>query len=671
MLNFPQNKPNTKSEGIRCEMNFESLKLGFKEYLKKNAELSEEKYELESNDVSIFMYTDEFKNYLEDELNCNVTDFKKSLKNLSKYEIKDGELVEKNSDKTSKKAKNSEEEASDSEIKDSSITSNEDITDENKEEISDSADSLSLKDVSPEDLKEAELVTGIINDLLQSEDFKKVLDRDEDDKITTEELQEFFESIKDNDDNDKDISLEDILKANEDIKENKFKFKSDDENEKAEEIKDNNSANSVNSNGSNVVSNSPVNNSGQEQEEKTLENMSIDELEQELNTKKTALNENQELLTSIINESYSEISDMKNTVQDAYDKYQEELKKVDEDMAKELDDKQVEITEKEDEINKNDVEIITAEADVNEAQNTYDSLKSQVANMEGILQSLKSTDSSAMDDTKKAELQSQIAEVQAQLDSLKEAEETAKVDLESKKENLDALNETKNTLEEDLAELNNQKTDIETKISEKYPEVQEYMDNYNELKKSYDETKTEAVNAIKGDIDTNQQEIANINEAITNAKNKESTKEYSFGQFGEEVSEYARQFLGYNESDGSANLFLGGGSSSATPWCAAFVEYVLENSNQWENVPDWYKNCSNKWYCPTIYDYASAAGAIIDSSEVQAGDLVIFGSDQHHIGIITGVEGNTVYTIEGNSSNAVNERQYDINDASLNFCKMT
>ena len=133
---------------------------------------------------------------------------------------------------------------------------------------------------------------------------------------------------------------------------------------------------------------------------------------------------------------------------------------------------------------------------------------------------------------------------------------------------------------------------------------------------------------------------------------------------GEAIIDFARQFLGCCEANGSANKFVGGGSSSATPWCAAFVSYVLQNSGEYNDVADWYKNVGNKWYCQNIYDAAKGANAFVSSSQAQAGDLVLFdrGGDGHqdHIGIVIGVDSNgTVHTIEGNTSNQVAERTYN------------
>ncbi len=139
------------------------------------------------------------------------------------------------------------------------------------------------------------------------------------------------------------------------------------------------------------------------------------------------------------------------------------------------------------------------------------------------------------------------------------------------------------------------------------------------------------------------------------------------------LAEYAKQFQGYNESDGSANIFLGGGSSSATPWCAAFVEYCVENCGD-SDIADWYEDVGNKWYCPDIYAAAEEAGAIVDSKEAQIGDLVLFDWEgdgvQDHIGIFLGYDDDgNMLTMEGNTNGGeakIQKRSLD----NATFCSM-
>ena len=60
-------------------MNFETLKIGFKLYLEGLEDISNKEYITDNSEISIFMYSNEFKNYLSDELNCDAPIFSKIL----------------------------------------------------------------------------------------------------------------------------------------------------------------------------------------------------------------------------------------------------------------------------------------------------------------------------------------------------------------------------------------------------------------------------------------------------------------------------------------------------------------------------------------------------------------------------------------------------------------
>ena len=101
----------------------------------------------------------------------------------------------------------------------------------------------------------------------------------------------------------------------------------------------------------------------------------------------------------------------------------------------------------------------------------------------------------------------------------------------------------------------------------------------------------------------------------------------------------------------------------------------MENSESSENVPDWYKNIENKWYCPNIDKAAKDANAFISGDEAKPGDIVLFDYEgdgrMNHIGIVVSNENGKLVTIEGNTSNQVAERKYETNDPRIRYCKMT
>ncbi len=95
------------------------------------------------------------------------------------------------------------------------------------------------------------------------------------------------------------------------------------------------------------------------------------------------------------------------------------------------------------------------------------------------------------------------------------------------------------------------------------------------------------------------------------------------------------------------------------PWCAAFVSTMLEK----QNIP----GVSGKMFSASCAQLASqfrAAGKYspAGAKPPQPGDVIFFGSPEHHTGIVESVKDGKVYTVEGNSSDKVSERSYDLND---------
>lgn len=115
------------------------------------------------------------------------------------------------------------------------------------------------------------------------------------------------------------------------------------------------------------------------------------------------------------------------------------------------------------------------------------------------------------------------------------------------------------------------------------------------------------------------------------------------------------------------------GFPNAVPWCACFVSWVANENGYIESgtIPkfadcvygvNWFKN-ENLWQergsTPDVgwiifFDWPD------DSGYTNGRD-----GRPDHVGIVAAVEGDIVYTIEGNSSNAVKKRSYDINDLSI------
>ncbi|WP_280398944.1 CHAP domain-containing protein [Nocardia carnea] len=98
------------------------------------------------------------------------------------------------------------------------------------------------------------------------------------------------------------------------------------------------------------------------------------------------------------------------------------------------------------------------------------------------------------------------------------------------------------------------------------------------------------------------------------------------------------------------------------PWCAAFTSYVWEKAGY---QVDW----TNPNYVPAIWNDAKAKLDTATPRYAEEGDLIIFDwqgdGTPDHIGIVEKVEGSTITTIEGNSSNELRRNEYQMGNNDL------
>ena len=119
-----------------------------------------------------------------------------------------------------------------------------------------------------------------------------------------------------------------------------------------------------------------------------------------------------------------------------------------------------------------------------------------------------------------------------------------------------------------------------------------------------------------------------------------------------------RKSIGYHEGANNSNVYTKQVSGNANlPWCAAFVSVKLKEAGI---------NGFSSSSCASLASQFRAAGKYTNSSKPpQPGDVIFFGSPEHHTGIVQKVENGKVYTVEGNSSDAVSERVYDLSNPGI------
>lgn len=612
------------------ELNFADLRTGFSNYL-------EELYLKEGRELtstSIFAHSDEFERYVSEELNLGL-----SMMTISVEDILDIDFSNIDPDET-----HAEEESEDSNI---------------------------IKD----------FLSYLFSD---DEEFISKVDETKDGNIDEDEVNNFLKHVGVSEDNSSHISMGDILDGLSSFKNDVMKtLQSNLLNslanpslQTAVPVSSGSAASAAAATGV-PVEPEVSNRSGGRVSDAF---MSEEDMQKELEKKETTLQTKQEALNAVYDGTNPTVKSWNNAVDEAYQFLlgQLEYRKVNQELIESLNNQVALISAKEAEISEKDSEISTQKTTVSNAKTAYESAVSTRETLESALSSMQGKSSDDPDE--QAQIDAQISRLEGEVAAARAAESEAEAQLKEEEEKLDKLEEEKARLEDELDELNAQKSEIEAKIIETEPNIKEAIQIYNDKKKQADAAKETVLNNAKNAVEVAQQDVVAVKELINDNENRNLSLEYSSNFVGRDIAQFAMEFLGYNEADASADIFLEKwhSSSSQTGWCAAFVSYIYEHMPSSDKIPQWYKDIENQYWQVNVHRAAEEAGAIIDSSQAETGDIVLYDYDgdgtMQHIGIVLAVEGNKLITIDGNSGNTVRINEVDLEHPAtcpLTFCKIT
>ena len=612
------------------ELNFAGIRTGFSNYL-------EELYLKEGRELtstSIFAHSDEFERYVSEELNLGL-----SMMTISVEDILDIDFSNIDPDETQ-----AEEESEDSNI---------------------------IKD----------FLSYLFSD---DEEFISKVDETKDGNIDEDEVNNFLKHVGVSEDNSSHISMGDILDGLSSFKNDVMKtLQSNLLNsianpslQTAVPVSSGSAASAAAATGV-PVEPEVSNRSGGRVSDAF---MSEEDMQKELEKKETTLQTKQEALNAVYDGTNPTVKSWNNAVDEAYQFLlgQLEYRKVNQELIESLNNQVALISAKEAEISEKDSEISTQKTTVSNAKTAYESAVSTRETLESALSSMQGKSSDDPDE--QAQIDAQISRLEGEVAAARAAESEAEAQLKEEEEKLDKLEEEKARLEDELDELNAQKSEIEAKIIETEPNIKEAIQIYNDKKKQADAAKETVLNNAKNAVEVAQQDVVAVKELINDNENRNLSLEYSSNFVGRDIAQFAMEFLGYNEADASADIFLEKwhSSSSQTGWCAAFVSYIYEHMPSSDKIPQWYKDIENQYWQVNVHRAAEEAGAIIDSSQAETGDIVLYDYDgdgtMQHIGIVLAVEGNKLITIDGNSGNTVRINEVDLEHPAtcpLTFCKIT
>ncbi len=587
------------------------------------------------------------------------------------------------------------------------IDSNPDfITDETTKDIEE-VEGLQFKD---DKLTNADgstdIVVDTLNELMQNDKLKEKLDTSGDGKIDITEIKDFCTEVSGLDEDENSVSFKDIIQSAKDFIAKLAETEEAKEVEEAEEVEEpeeevladevdtpeetqaaaassgaggasgagGSSGSGGGGRGSAVGGSSGSSGAGKTASAEVDETMSVQEIESKITETETEISGYQTEIEAINNGTDSDVQAAEDAEKEAYEEYQNQMKESTgffEGLfgggADEINKQKEVVDGKQTEVDNNANEISSQTTVVENCQADYDNATSNVENLESLVAALQESDSE--------DASEKLSGAQSELEAAKTAQSNAKTALEEAEDALEGLNDEKTTLEGELQTEQDKLKELQDDFEKDHPEVKEAREAWETAKANAEAKKQEKLEEVQGKMDTAKETLDGLNEQLREAKELENAKKFTPNDLGDDIVEFAEKFLGYNEGDGSADKFLKGSSSSAIPWCAAYVEYIMENNSSSDQVADWYKNVDNQWYCPTVYSHAKQNNAIISGDQAQKGDIVLFdwqanGSDKDHIGIFCGVENGKAVVIEGNTSNQVAKKYYDLNDSRLTYCSI-
>lgn len=335
------------------DINFNTLKLEFKEYLINRGVIEIDSNEAEdTSEINIFSYKSEFKEFVEEQYEVDLESFSSSLLDLSQLEIQDGQI----------------------------------IYDEISDEFNNEEDEINAKNTN--------FMISFLNSLFKEEDFLSGINTDDDMSLDDQEIMKFLVYASSQDDESEKLSFEDVLFGFENTE--KGEYKPDDvsldildnleeeiDTEETEDVAETPSAPSGGSSSNNISytpTKPPV-----ENKELTPSEMSDAQLEEARNTKMSDLDTAKTNLQNVTEQSKTAMADQKTALQELFAKESEtnqEAKLALVEYYTKIGDAKLEISEQKAKIADYEVKILDLEMNLNVANaqlSSYQSAKASIS----------------------------------------------------------------------------------------------------------------------------------------------------------------------------------------------------------------------------------------------------------------------------------------------------
>jgi lysozyme family protein len=273
--------------------------------------------------------------------------------------------------------------------------------------------------------------------------------------------------------------------------------------------------------------------------EKTLDNMSLSDLQAEKVTRDATLQQAQDDVNAVNDGTNANVKDAQEKLDAAQEDYNTKLEndsKVPQELKTQEANVQKSIAENEQAISENAVAITNKEVEISNQQNTVDGLNSSLSSLQSSLDSLPAeTTGEDADEEKNQEIRDKRSSIEQQIADKEKEIEDAQKKLDELNEELDGengLNAQKTKLMEEKENLQTNEEDIQTQISANCSsETKDAQQAYNDAKTNLESVKESELATATKALEEAQAAVQEVDAKINEVQNKETAKENSVAQF--------------------------------------------------------------------------------------------------------------------------------------------
>ncbi len=421
-----------------------------------------------------------------------------------------------------------------------------------------------------EEINENKFISQYVDELLNQEQVKKLADIDGDGLLTNEEKYTFMEKMSAYDGDENNLSLADLMQAIDLINTYNSLDITEPEAEKTFEVE---SAPEISTEDtkqrvSTVVPKSYEVPKYDENGNLILENLSLDELNQELSDKQTALNETKELLNNAVNGTDEISLSLKQQEETAHQKLEEYKQQNDNELSKKLDEfdeksnakdeAEKAVLENEKNITLANATLLEKETALNNAINYEAGLQSTLSSLEAQLASVQTYPQQEEQKEAEQEIKAKIEALNTEITNAQNAIQQAQKEKELAQKEIEELEAQSPELNENLTNAKNALSIVEEEMKalEGYSEIEEYMNSYKEAKNLSSEYKKEMISKTKTAITKQTEEISKIEAQINSKELERAQAEYKYNPTAMEdvVSYFGEDYLSLLSEEEIKNL---------------------------------------------------------------------------------------------------------------------